>query len=59
VPFRLLVRRAVLREVGNGRYYLDEPTWTALRSMRHRVVAVVLALLVIVFLAGGFFISRQ
>jgi hypothetical protein len=59
LPFRLLVKRAVLREVPGGRFYLDEPSWNALRSMRHRVVFVVIALLVIVFLSGGFFISRQ
>ena len=53
IPRRLvfdrLVRRAVLREAGNGRYYLDEPSWEALRGIRHRVVIIVLILAVAAF----------
>jgi hypothetical protein len=51
-----LVRRAVLRESGDGRYYLDEPSWEALRGIRHRLALVILVILVVVFIvliAGG------
>lgn len=34
-----LVRRAVLRPVGDGRYYVDEPSWVAMHTMRRRRVA--------------------
>jgi hypothetical protein len=34
-----LVRRAVLRPAGDGRYYVDEPSWMAMNSMRRRRVA--------------------
>jgi hypothetical protein len=51
VLFDGLVRRAVLRPAGDGRYYLDEPSWRALRSRRHRM-AVVLGFIVV--LAGLF-----
>jgi hypothetical protein len=46
VAFNILVRRAVLRDVGDGRYYLDEPSWQAQRSRRH-VMAVVLLFVVL------------
>ena len=49
--FGRLVRRAVLRDVGGGRYYLDEPTWEALRGMRRRMTVVVLIAALIVL--GG------
>ena len=55
--FARLVRRAVLRDVGGGRYYLDEPSWEALRSIRRRIVlvAIVIAIIVMggVVLTGG------
>lgn len=48
--FRGLVRRAVLRPVGDGRYYVDEPSWVAMNDRRRRLTAVtavaVLALVV-------------
>ena len=37
-----LVRRAVLRPVGDGRYYVDEPSWMAMTNMRRRRAAVLL-----------------
>jgi hypothetical protein len=37
-----LVRRAVLRPIGDGRYYVDEPSWVAMRSTRRRVMVVLL-----------------
>lgn len=42
--FRGLVRRAVLRPAGDGRYYLDEPSWVAMNDRRRRVAAVLLVL---------------
>lgn len=45
--FRGLVRRAVLRDAGNGRFYLDEPSWNALHSQRRRVMVVVLLAVVL------------
>jgi hypothetical protein len=55
--FRGLVRRAVLRPVGDGRYFLDEPSWVAMNDRRRRVAAValvvVLALIIGAALAVG------
>jgi hypothetical protein len=36
-----LVRRAVLRDAGGGRYYLDTLSWNALIRMRRRAALVV------------------
>ena len=46
--FERLVQRAVLRDTGDGRYFLDEPSWEALRGTRRRMM-LVMALIV----AGG------
>ncbi|HEX7979064.1 MAG TPA: hypothetical protein VF461_10705 [Gemmatimonadaceae bacterium] len=51
---RRLLRHAVLRATTAGQYYLDEPTWVALRSTRRRMVFV---LLVIVGLAALYFMT--
>ena len=48
VAFRLLVGHAVLRDVGDGRYYLDEPSWNAFGAMRRRLVAVLLISVLVV-----------
>jgi hypothetical protein len=52
LAFHRLVQRAVLRESTDGRYYLDEPSWQALRRMRHRMLIVVLILIVVVIASG-------
>lgn len=44
---RRLHRRAVIREVHQGEYYLDEEVWRAVRNTRRRLVAVLVALIVI------------
>src|SRR4051812_37788109 len=44
--FHGLVRRAVLRPAGDGRYYVDEPSWVAMRDMRRRRLGVVLIIIV-------------
>ena|SRR5437764_11331457 len=49
--FQRLVQRAVLRDAADGRYYLDEPRWNALRRMRHRMAFVML--IVVILVAGG------
>src|SRR3954470_12730255 len=46
-PLSRLRRRAVVREASPGRYYLDEEVWTAVRGMRQRAVAVILAVVAI------------
>ena len=53
---RRLVGRAIIREAGEGRYYLDLLGWEALRRQRRRVLFVVLGLVVLflLFLAGQF-----
>jgi len=51
---RRLLRPAVLRSAPSGLYYLDEPTWVALRSTRRRMVFVVL---VLVGLAALYFMT--
>lgn len=52
IAFHRLIARAVLRETTPGRYYLDEPTWTAMRRLRHRMLAVVLVVLLGLLLIG-------
>lgn len=43
LAFGRLRRRAVVREVDDGRYYLDAASWDALRGTRRRRVAIALA----------------
>lgn len=47
VAFRRLRGRAVLREAGEGRLYLDEPSWEALSAMRHRLAILMISLAVV------------
>lgn len=58
--FKGLVRRAVLRDVGGGRYYLDEPAWEAFGNSRRRLVlmALILALLAVIVVSLGVQRSR-
>ena len=57
LAFRKLREHAVLRETEGGRLYLDEPSWQALRAIRHRFAFVILTLVLIVgamaFLIAG------
>ena len=52
--FRILRRRAVLREVAEQRFYLDEPRWEALRMIRRRLAfaipGIVLLVGILIFL---------
>ena len=53
---RRLAGGAIIREAGEGRYYLDLPAWEALRRHRRRVLFVILLLIALValFFAGQF-----
>jgi len=53
---RRLIRRAIIREAAEGRYYLDPLEWEALRRHRRRVLFVILLLIALLalFLAGQF-----
>jgi hypothetical protein len=42
--FRGLVQRVVLREAGDGRYYVDEPSWRALHDRRRRASVMMLGI---------------
>lgn len=44
--FDRLVRRAVLRESSDGRYYLDEPSWEAIAYVRRRLAIVIIMIVV-------------
>jgi hypothetical protein len=57
VAFQRLLGRAVVREAAAGTYYLDEPSWTALRVIRRRLA---LGTLTLVFLLGvaGYLAAR-
>jgi hypothetical protein len=48
--FDRLVRRAVLREAGDGRYYLDEPSWEAIAYVRRRLAIVIIMIVVAVLI---------
>jgi len=53
VALKRLRRRAVVREAAPDRFYLDEPSWTALTTLRRRMTLVVfgLALAILAILA--------
>jgi hypothetical protein len=51
LAFRKLRQHAVLREAGPGAFYLDEPSWEALRSMRRRLALVWLFVVLVAALA--------
>lgn len=50
MALRRLHDRAVIREAAPGLYYLDEEVWAALRRMRRRIAAVMLAIVVLLFI---------
>ena len=47
MAFRRLREHAVLREARPGSFYLDEPSWEALRTMRRRLGLALLAVAVL------------
>ncbi|HET7024959.1 MAG TPA: hypothetical protein VFI39_07145 [Gemmatimonadales bacterium] len=52
IGWRRLVDHAVLRSTPAGTWYLDEPSWMALRRMRRRLMTVV-AVVAALFLLGS------
>ena len=62
LAFERLVQRAVLRDAGDGKFYLDELSWNALRRMRLRlafgVIFFTIAVLIALF-ASGALVSRN
>jgi hypothetical protein len=48
LAFRILRRRAVLREVAEQRLYLDEPSWEALQMMRRRLAFAISGIVLLV-----------
>lgn len=53
VAWRRLVDHAVVRSTPAGSWYLDEPSWMALRRMRRRMMTVVLVVVVAVIVLLG------
>jgi len=58
VALRRLRDRAVLREAAPGDYFLDEPSWAALRRLRRRVLTVVLIIVAALILLGIVKVAR-
>lgn len=59
VAFKRLVEHAVLRESGNGRFYLDEQKWQDLRSLRHRIVLIMLLLVAVAAVAVSGYVALR
>ena len=57
LAFSKLVGHAVLREAGEGRFYLDEQKWEALRQFRQRL-ALGMLLLVAAGLLTAYLVTR-
>lgn len=57
VILRRLRERAVIRDAGGERYYLDEPSWAAVRRSRRRAIHVAWVIALIIILAVLF--ARQ
>jgi hypothetical protein len=48
VAWHRLRNRAIVRDAGEGRFYVDRETWQATRRMRQRRLLVVVALVIVV-----------
>lgn len=57
VIFRRLRERAVVRQAGQDRFYLDEPSWEAVRRGRRRAIHV-LGVIALVLLFAVLFARR-
>jgi hypothetical protein len=51
VALRRLRERAVIRDAGGERFYLDEPSWAAVRRSRRRAIHVTWVIALIIILA--------
>lgn len=49
-----LHRKAVLREIHPGEYYFDEEVWRAVQTARRRLLAVIVALVVLGLISAYF-----
>ena len=54
LAWRRLRDRAIVREAGDGRYYLDVEVWEANRRLRRRMVVVFLVIAILVALLPVF-----
>jgi hypothetical protein len=50
IAWRRLRERAIVRDAGDGRYYLDVEVWEANRRLRRRMMLVFLALILLLAL---------
>lgn len=50
--FKGLVRRAIVRPAGGGRYYVDEPSWNAMHTIRKRMLVVLMFALLMFIIFG-------
>ncbi|HEY4304271.1 MAG TPA: hypothetical protein VGM82_07390 [Gemmatimonadaceae bacterium] len=57
--FRGLINRAVVRPVGDGRYYLDEPSWVALRRQRRRGALATIIVLAALFAGAALAVASR
>lgn len=58
LAWSILERRAIIREAGEGRYYLDEPVWVA-HQQRRRRIATTMLVIVLAVLAVSIFVTMQ
>ena len=52
MALRRLKGHAVIREADAGRFYLDLPSWNALRRMRRKLALVLLLVVILIFAAA-------
>ncbi len=52
MAWSILERRGIIRDAGEGLYYLDESAWVALRQRRRRLAIVFLVIALVVLAAG-------
>ena len=57
IGWRRLVDRAVVREASPGKWYIDTPSWLALRRQRRRMSIIMLVLVIAV--AGFMMVSQS
>lgn len=58
LAWSILEGRAIIREAGEGLYYLDEPAWVAHQERRRRI-AIVMLVIVLALLAVSTFVTMK
>ena len=58
LAWSILERRAIIREAGEGLYYLDEPAWVA-HQQRRRRIAITVLVIALALLAVSTFVAMQ